>query len=276
MSTENTGVPSGGSLSTNEALLRQYYAAARAERRAEKPKPDGYADLGVTATVRLWAGYAMENRDVVLLQGPPACGKTYALERFCDEHERAWRVEMSPAICTPAAVLSSVADALELGDVSGGPARVGKAVARRFEGGNALLVIDEAHHLSELLLDEVRCIRGEASCGLVLAGNPPLWTRVSSGERSALYSRIGHMESLKRASESDVITLAEALARRELGAKGRDAAVAVSRGTAGFRAVVKMMGLAAIFARGDGRGEANDDDLAKAAARMKRGPLCDG
>ena len=52
--------------------------------------------------------------------------------------------------------------------------------------------------------------------------------------------------------------------------------MAVSRGTAGFRAVVKMMGLAAIFARGDGRGEANDDDLAKAAARMKRGPLCDG
>ena len=276
MNTERSGEPRQGSLSDHDGTLRSFYAAMTAERTAPAPRPSGYTELGVTKAVRMWAGYAMDCGGIVLLEGPSGAGKTYALENFCLENDKAWFVEMSPAVCTPAAVLSTIAAALHLGDVSGGPVPVQRAIERRFLRDCSLLVVDEAHHLSEAALDQVRCIRGDARCGLVLAGNPPLWTRVASGKRTALFSRLDHAELLKPASEEDAIALAQTLAGRDLGAKGRDAAVVASRGAAGFRGVVKMMKVAGVLARGAGRSEVGDGDIASAAGRMKRSPMGDG
>ena len=145
---------------------------------------DRHADLAVTEHVARVAAHAHVNADLAVVCGAGGGGKTWALKRYCAEHTGAWLVTMSPAVTTPAAVLARIADVLDGSTAETTAARLERAVVDRLSIGNALLVVDEAHHLTQALLDVVRCVYdAAATCGLVLAGNEPLWSRLASGDR---------------------------------------------------------------------------------------------
>ena len=74
-----------------------------------------------------------------------------------------------------------------------------------------VLIVDEAQHLTDHGLDELRCIHDEARIPLVLAGNHSLRHRVSGGNESAfaqLTSRIGPKLDVARTTAADVNALA--------------------------------------------------------------------
>ena len=160
-----------------------------------------HAALGVTLEIQSLAAHAQANRDCVLVYGAAGAGKSYALRRFCAERAGATYVAMSPAVTTPAAVLSRIAGALDTGAGVTAAHRLEAVVVRRLHGRHALLAVDEAHHLSAALLDQVRCVVDAAECGLVLAGNDLLWARLAATERAGqLISRIGRQCRLRRPS----------------------------------------------------------------------------
>ena len=97
-------------------------------------------------------------------------GKSWALARYCEEHAGAWFATMSPSLTSPAAMLQRIATVLGESMVYWTAARVERAVIARLSIGTALIVIDEANHLSQPLLDVVRCVYDAAGCGLILIG----------------------------------------------------------------------------------------------------------
>ena len=153
--------------------------------------PGTHAELAVTTRVQGFAAHAQANRDCVLIYGAAGAGKTHALRRYCEEHAGAWYASMSPAVTTAAAALARIARVLEVGAGVTTGARLEDVVVGHLARRNAVLVVDEAHHLSPALLDELRCVHDAAECGLVLAGNDPLWSRLVATER-ARTARLAH------------------------------------------------------------------------------------
>ena len=228
-----------------------------------------HVELSVTMSVQLLAAHAQADRDLVLAYGAAGAGKSWALERFCAERSAAWYVSMSPAESTCAAVLRAVAEALDAGAGTTGAAALARLVVGQLSGRNALLVVDEAHHLSAANLDMLRCVYDRAKCGLVLAGNDPLWSRLASGARAAqLVSRVGARKRFTAPTEADALALAEGLMQREPAGKGRKAVLGAARGLGGLRAVGKLVAQAMVFARADYRESVGDADLVDAAAHM--------
>lgn len=233
---------------------------------------DRHAELSVTLAVAALAAHAQANRDCVLVYGAAGAGKSYALERFCAMRSGAVYVSMSPAETTPTAVLSLIAEALDVGAGVTSAWRLRRVVARHLAGRGALLVVDEAHHLTAALLDLVRCVYDAAGCGLVLAGNDPLWARLAATERAGqLISRIGRHHKLRRPSDADILELARVLLQRAPAGQARKAVLGAGRGLGGLRAVAKLIGVAATLARGDGRADIHDAELVEAAADMPLG-----
>ena len=252
------------------ALTRRWL---RTEREASRLRTAGlhrHAMLGVTATITGLAAHAQANQDAVLVYGAPGAGKTWALERFRGEHSGVRVATMSPALTTPAAVLSRIARSLDAAEGVTTARQLEDLVVDWLKGRGALLVVDEAHHLSAALLDQVRMVYDLSGCGLVLSGNDPLRARLkATGRAGQLLSRIGISRRFRKTTETDALLLAETLLRREPGATGRGAILAVSNECGGLRAVHKAVSLAAVFARADGREDVRDADLVEASDEMR-------
>ena len=226
------------------------------------------ADLAVTGRIAGVLAHAQANSDLVVVYGAAGAGKSWTAARYCEEHAGAWMVTMSPAVTTPASVLHRIARKLYGATAEKTAARLEMTVIEKLSVGRAFLVVDEAHHLPEALLDAIRCVHDEAGCGLALCGNEPLWARLTGGERSAqLASRVGIRLYLDKPSEADVLALAETLVGRAPRGAARKAVLAVGReGVGGLRMVRKLVAQAQILARGDQRvDEVTDEDLADAA-----------
>ena len=227
---------------------------------------DRHADLAVTDQVERAARHAQANADIAVVFGAAGSGKTWALERYCRSSAGAWYAAMSPAVTTPASALSRVARAIGAGGGPSTAARLEQAVIERLTAGSALLVVDEAHHLTQALLDVVRCVHDQARCGLVLAGNEPLWGRLASGERAAqIVSRVGLTFRLRRPAAADALALATTLLGGAPEGKARAAVLAAAGGMGGLRAVRKLVGQAFLLAAADKRDQIDPGDVVDAA-----------
>ena len=225
-----------------------------------------HADLAVTEQVERAARHAHANGDCVVVYGAAGAGKTWALHGYCEASAGAWLCTMSPALTTPAAVLTRIARALDVGAAETTAARLELSVIDRLGVGSTLLVVDEAHHLTQALLDVVRCVHDASGCGLCFCGNEPLWARLAGGDRAAqLVSRVGLTYRLRRPPEADILELAKTLLRTPATGAARKAVLAAGRGLGGLRAVRKLVGQAHVMARADQRQDVTLQDVADAA-----------
>ena len=226
-----------------------------------------HVELDITASLQTWCRHAQANGDLVVIYGMAGTGKTWSLQRYAEETTAAWHVAMSPSLTTAAAVLSRIARAIGTGGDHRTAARLEQAVIDRLSGIDAVLLVDESHHLPQALLDVLRCVHDAAECGLVLAGNEPLWSRLASGERAAqLVSRVGLRRRLRRPSAADALTLARHLLERDVAQNERKTITATAAGPGGLRAVRKLIGQARVLAAAEDREAVEAQDIQTAAA----------
>ncbi|WP_240193731.1 AAA family ATPase [Sphingomonas paucimobilis] len=89
-----------------------------------------------------------------------------------------------------------------------------ESVCNQLRGRRGLLIIDEAQHLNEKSLDEIRGWYDETGSGIALVGNIKVLTRLTLGPKShafaQLASRIGQRMIYDGPRESDALALADA------------------------------------------------------------------
>lgn len=176
---------------------------------------DRHVDLGVTEEVAAVLSHAQAAGDVVLVHGRSGAGKSWAVERYCRTHTQAHRVTATGAVVTLSGLLTRVADAVGAGSRHGSALAAETAAVDRLRDRRALLCVDEAHHLSPRLLDELRCVRDLSGAGLALVGGDELWTALASSRRcDQIVGRIGVRLPLGAPAEADVLDLAASVLGR--------------------------------------------------------------
>ena len=258
---DNTAVAKrvGRWLDTQEEMARSNAAPSAIDR---------HIALGVTEEIHASLAYSQAAGDVVLIHGRSGAGKTHALRRFKASRSVVHLVTMTAAVATVAGLLSRVAVAVDAGARHHSAAAAEAAIIGCLEGRSALLIVDEAHHLSPRLLDELRCIRDISECGLALAGSDDLWTSLAGSRRcDQIVGRIALRVGLPAVSESDIRLLTESILGRS--AKGGELKTIrnSARGAGGLHSLRRLLARAHMIARAAGRDAISPNDVRLAAER---------
>ena len=181
--------------------------------------------------------------DMVCLYGGAGGGKTHAARHYAERYSNVHIVTGEPALCSLSAVLRRVAVAV--GAAEGTCAVMSDAIAAALAGSKALLVVDEAHHLSQRIFDQLRCVYDKINAeggdfGLAFLGNEPLMRALTAGPAmKQIYSRLGVCEPLPSPPAPDGAELLGAIVGSEPSDQGALWAAAAVAGIGGYRALVK-------------------------------------
>lgn len=207
-----------------------------------------------TATARkIWSllQFCHHAPDFGVIAMGPGVGKTTTIEAYKAAANNVFVVTAEPIMASPRAVLA------ELAEVTGVVERVAnrrsEALQRRLRGSGALIVIDEAQHLTTTALDQLRALHDKAGVGLVLSGNQTVYSRIAGeggkAQFAQLYSRVGMRLTRERPLEDDITVMASALGVS--GAKELNLLRLIGRKPGALRGVVKTVRLARVIATGD-------------------------
>jgi len=245
----------------------QRWLTTQADRQTLEFRLDVHVELAVTMELMTDLATIKANNDCVLIYGPAGTGKTHALRHFAESRSHVCVTTMSPAVTTPAGVLTRIAQALDTGANIHRATRLEDLLAERLKGRGALLCIDEAHHLRPALLDQIRVLYDRAGCSLALVGNEPLWSKLSESDRAAqIVSRVGIQRHLGAPAATDLHTLASALLDRPLNPREQGRITQLGKRAGGLRAVHKTIRDAYAFARASNRRQPDHDDVLDAIA----------
>jgi DNA transposition AAA+ family ATPase len=228
--------------------FRQHLNVQR-ELAMEAPEVPDYFETRTSRQVQALLSYAHRGRITVAATGP-GCGKTKAAENYRDSMSNVWMATMRPST----AGINSDADR------AAGQARRARrtwfdaaAVAANLRPRphtNGLLIFDEAQHLLDRTIDEIRSWHDETGVGVAFLGNETVLARIEGGHRRAafaqLYSRIGMRLIRNLPLAEDARALADAWAVYD--PKQVEFIVKKSQQPGGLRTVTMMMELATMVA----------------------------
>jgi hypothetical protein len=213
--------------------------------------------------------HAQHMPDMVTITGAPGTGKTFALCQYVRTSPNVWKIVAEPALATTRALLGALASALG-GYDQGSQHRISRDIARRLTGTGGLIAVDEAQHLSSVMLDQLRAFHDQCGVGIALVGNEGIVGRIEGGRRNAefaqLTSRVGMRMRRPKPQRGDVDALLDAwtieadAVRRMLSA--------VARAPGGLRAMHKCYRLASMVAANEGRA-VSAEDVSLAAERLQ-------
>ncbi|MCP1270927.1 MULTISPECIES: AAA family ATPase [Acetobacter] len=207
---------SGNYAGDNEKLagkLQAWLDAQQAKERLRTMRPI-VPDFVMTETARTLMNImesAQFDVDLAVIAGNAGTGKTMAAEAYQRQTNNVFMLTADPSMASQQALLHELADLLGCNDK--GVRRI-RAIVRRLRGTDALLIIDEAQHLSVKAVEEVRSIHDQAKVGVVFIGNAPLNAKFDGLGRTAefaqLFSRIGLRKKINKPRIKDMCALLEA------------------------------------------------------------------
>ncbi len=138
---------------------------------------------------------------MVAIVGDPGSGKTAAADQYRAVGHNVWKMTACPSTSKQIAVLIAIMRAMGAHDLRAGSAfNMSATVRQRCLGANGLIIVDEAQHLSDEALEEIRAIHDETKVGVCLMGNRQVLTRIEGKARDAsfaqLFSRMGMRHTL--------------------------------------------------------------------------------
>ena len=226
---------------------------------------DRHAETAAYKQITTALGYAQATGDIVTVIGKPGRGKTWAVQHYCEAKTGAYYFPASGAITKMPGLLSRIGSTIGAGSSFRSALEAETAVIDHLRGhGDALLVVDEAQHLRDRLLDELRVIRDHAGCDLALVADETI--RMAFTRLPQIKGRVGLAIDLKAQPEADVEQIAAGVPKRAPSKAELKMLNAVARGSGGLHALRRLLGGAWMIARGSGRQEIEAADIAAAAA----------
>ncbi|PHQ63554.1 MAG: hypothetical protein COC10_05650 [Sphingobium sp.] len=158
--------------------------------------------------------YGRMGEFVVAATGP-GVGKTKAAKRFAWSNPNVFLVTMTPSTAGVNNMQIEVLEAMGERDAVGTPQKLSRRIRNRVEQlRNALIIFDEAQHLSEKAIEEIRSWNDATGVGIALFGNVGVIQRLEGGSRkeafAQIYSRVSFRIVQPLAMQSDVAALAKA------------------------------------------------------------------
>lgn len=208
--------------------------------------------------------YAHAIGDIVAIVGVPGRGKKWAAQRYCAGKTGAYYLAVSSAVFTLPGLLSVVGEAIGVGRHHCSALDAESTIIARLHDRQALLVVDEAHHLRDKLLDELRIIRDRSGCGLALLADKSI--NMALARCQQVDGRIGLKIDLTAQAVADVEDIAAGVLGRQPSKAELRTLNAVGRGPGGLHALRRLLGRAWMVAQSAGRHAIEAGDIAAAAA----------
>ena len=253
-----------GDIAAVEARIARWLEtrAEAASRSLGGARLDRHAETEASADIAAALAYAQAVGDVVLIHGPSGRGKTWTARRHCEARTAAFYIQFTRSTRTLNGMLYRLAETVGAGAQHASAQDAETAIVERLQGRGALIVVDEAHHLRAALIDELRCIRDVAGCGLALIGDNSIHLTLAWCPQ--VVGRIGMRVDLKHQREEDVAAIAAGpLGRRP--AKGElKALTGTARDAGGLHGLRRLLARAWMVAHADGRDRIEAADIAAA------------
>lgn len=197
--------------------------------------------------------YAHLAEDISMIYGTAGMSKTQTIRHYADSNTGVYIATITPATATVPGALEEIAATLHT------PRRhsvrlLHRDICTKLANTKGLIIIDEAQHLTEKALDQVRAIHDETEIGIALVGNETVFSRMTGGNRAAyldrLYSRIGKRVRVVAPSGRDVKAIANAWGVTDATILEQLTTIAMRPGA--LRNVTKALRLASMLASGAG------------------------
>ena len=229
--------------------------------RSERPVVPGFIMTETARTIMNLIETAQYDIDLAVISGNAGTGKTMAAEEYQKRTNNVFLITADPSLSSPSAVLLEIAETLGCNDK--GQRRI-RSIIRRLKGTEAVLIIDEAQHLSVKAVEEIRSIHDQAKVGVVFMGNAPLNAKFDGLGRTAdyaqLFSRIGLRRKINKPRQKDMCAI---LAGWD-GVQGEEVqlyAKEIGRREGGLRSMSKVLRNATKIARVNKRDQITRKDL---------------
>lgn len=181
---------------------------------AELPEPPRFVE---TQTVKqIWTSmrFASLTESIAVVCGNPGVGKTEAAREYRRTNNNVWMITITPSCASVLECLTELAFELGMNDAPRRKGPLSRALRRRLEGTQGLVIIDEADHLGAEVLEEIRLLQESTRTGLVLMGNHRVYSNMTGGNRTVefarLFSRIAKRTAINKTKKADVKAIADA------------------------------------------------------------------
>jgi len=225
---KRTGIPQGtvsqfagerGYAGDEQRVADQVYRfrqllASQASIDVTAPERPGFFETKTSEQLTNMLAWAQRGKIVVAALGP-GLGKTETARQYRQCYPNVFMATMRPSTAGVNNMQVEVLEAMGDKNASGTPQRLSRRICDRVDNlASPLIIIDEAQHLSEKALEEVRSWNDATGVGIALFGNAGVLHRLEGGNRreafAQLYSRVDMRVQRAQPIPGDVEALADA------------------------------------------------------------------
>ena len=170
--------------------------ASQAALRVEAPTIPGYYETETSRELTHMLHWAQRGRIVTAALGA-GLGKTSTARHFKACNSNVFLCTCAPSSSSIFSIQRKVLGSLGSVNLTGSMMELSARIEKIARGlGNPLLILDEAQHLTERALEEVRSWHDETGLGIALFGNEKVMHRLTGGNRSAELAQLFSRNSL--------------------------------------------------------------------------------
>ena len=243
------------------------WLAARTERAAmvaSIPTAPSYVDTPTARRITSLLTFAQSSPDIIIAAAGPGVGKTTAIDEYQRTHPNVYVLTARKSLSSAFNLLGELAIITDVSERL--TSRINRAIGTKLKGRRALIIVDEAQHLTADAMDELRTFHDLWNCGLALIGAPAVYTRIEGkgrdGNLAQLFSRVGMRMTQARPRPEDVTALASAWGIMDPKVMRLVQKIAARPGA--LRVLTKTLKLAAIVAAGEGSNALSEEAITKA------------
>ncbi len=222
---------------------------------ARIPVAPGYVDTPTSRELTENLLYAQMMPEMIVATLGAGMGKTVTANAYRDSHPHAYLVTMRPLTASVHGMLLEFCQALDVQERS--PAKLDRALGEKLRrnGRNTLLIVDEAQHLKDQAVNQLRYFLDIYGCGIALLGNEELYGRFGGAkptpEYAQLHRRIGKRMKRLQPQEGDIEAIVRAWGIEDDGIAAL--CRAIGRKPGALSQITKTLQLAGMYATGEAR-----------------------
>lgn len=188
--------------------------SAQSEISADLPEKPAYFETPTSTAITQYLRWAQRGRLVLIVTGA-GLGKTQTAKHFLRDNRNSFMATMTASTSGIMPMQQRVLRALGEKQAIGSPAHLSEMICDKVRDlRHAVIIIDEAQHLSIKALEEIRSWHDETGVGIALMGNERVQQSIYGVSRAAdfaqIFSRIGLSLTRPRAVDGDAEALAAA------------------------------------------------------------------